>query len=82
MAKTARKATSKARKKSVARKPTARKAAGSRVMASAFRGGHEHEDDSICACDLDFGEAEITLDAMLPAAKGGVEKVAARARRR
>lgn len=51
-------------------------------MSAAFRGGHEHEDDSICACDLDFGEAEITLDAMLPAAKGGVEKVAARARRR
>lgn len=84
----ARKATRKkaAAKRTAARKPAPRKRqAASRAEASiglapAFRGGHAHEDDGVCACDFVMDDIDVTPDDQLPAAKGGVEIIATRGR--
>ena len=81
MAKKAAKARATAKKKSAGRKAAARKRPAVRALATAFRGGHVHEDDSVCGCDFEFSEADATPDAMLPEARGGVESLAAARRR-
>ncbi len=40
-----------------------------------------HEDDGVCGCDVEFNDADATADADLPAARGGVEVLAAKRRR-
>jgi hypothetical protein len=55
--------------KSPAKKKTARAAAPA-----------AHEDDHVCACDVEMSDADVTADADLPPARGGVE--VARAGRR
>jgi hypothetical protein len=45
-----------------------------RVLQNALRGGHPHEDDEICACDVVLTDSENTQDESLPQAKGGVER--------
>ena len=74
----ARAAAKKARKKT----PAARPRRAGKTTAAVFRDGHIHEDDGECACDFEFDEAEATPDAMLPAARGGVEGDARRGSRR
>jgi hypothetical protein len=37
-----------------------------------------HEDDHVCGCDVEIGEADATADADLPPARGGVEVVRAK----
>jgi hypothetical protein len=39
-----------------------------------------HEDDHVCGCDVEIGEADATADADLPPARGGVEVVPAKRR--
>ena len=39
-----------------------------------------HEDNHVCGCDIEFDNADVTADADLPPARGGVE--GARASRR
>ena len=47
----------------------------------SLRTVHEaHEEDHICACDIEFDDDAVTADADLPPARGGVE--VARANRR
>ncbi|MDP1864744.1 MAG: hypothetical protein Q8L13_00180 [Bradyrhizobium sp.] len=68
MAKSAKKAKPPAKKK---------KARPSRSVLAA----HEaHAEDDVCACDLEFDDGDVTADADLPPARGGVE--VARAGRR
>ena len=67
------------KRKATKRAAPKRRAAAARTV---FRAGHQHEDDSECACDFEFSEADATPDAMLPAARGGVEGDSVRAARR
>lgn len=43
-------------------------------MAKKAASADEHEHIDGCLCDVGLGEAELTSDADLPAAKGGIQK--------
>jgi hypothetical protein len=62
-------------KKPKAKRPVkkARTPAGAAVLTA-------HEDDHVCGCDVEIGEADATADADLPPGRGGVEVVRAKRR--
>lgn len=80
MAKKAIRRKSEASRTKPSKKKTMNRATGSRNLAPAIRGPHGHQDNGICACDVVMEDNELTPDAQLPAAKGGVEIIAARRR--
>lgn len=53
-----------------AKSPAKKKKAGASGAAPTA-----HEDDHICACDVEISDADATADADLPPARGGVEVV-------
>lgn len=55
----------------------AKRAAKKKTARSPGLAPTAHEDDHICACDVEFTAADATADADLPPARGGVEVVRA-----
>ena len=57
-------------KKTKAKRPVKKTKTPARASAPTA-----HEDDHVCGCDVEIGEADATADADLPPARGGVEIV-------